>query len=105
MRSILNQLTKYHPPEADKARQVPAIELKAQKHPYQDMVESLCDCTDPIRRKRTINDALLFLNDFNPPAMTGELFPWNSPSYTTCSIGTGCSCAGRGRPTAFWPSS
>lgn len=73
MRSILKQLAKYLSPE-EKISPI-IIEIKQKEHPYQSIVESICDIANPLARKRAINDALLALNDFVPPPMTNQLYP------------------------------
>lgn len=73
MKSILRQLAKYQPP-VEESTPI-KIEVKAYTHPYQEIVENLCDITDPQLRKETINNALLALNDFTPPLLVNQLYP------------------------------
>lgn len=79
MHSILKQLAKYHPPSASPETGIapPATPIKIiqPEHPYQKMVEALCDTRDLLQRKRLVNDALLALNDFTPPPMADQLYP------------------------------
>jgi hypothetical protein len=77
VRSILNQLDKYQPPLPE-VPTTPRITIHGHTHPYQKMVEELCDVTEPERRKEIINRALLALNDFAPPPMSGQLYPLES---------------------------
>lgn len=75
MRSILKQLSKYKPPE-ENTKPTAIIEIKQNQHPYQEIVDNLCDISINLgSRKRVIDDALLALNDFTPPPMTGQLYP------------------------------
>jgi hypothetical protein len=74
MNSILKQLAKYRSLETVDEQQQ-HITVEQAKHPYQDIVDSLCDITNPLIREQTIGDALLVLNDFVPPPMTNKLYP------------------------------
>lgn len=73
MKSVLTQLAKYQP--QDTPKQTKTIELKETAHPYQEMVEKLCDTIDPFQRKQIIKNALVGLNDFVPPPTTNQLYP------------------------------
>ena len=72
MNSILRQLAKYQSPNDEPT---PTIHIKQAQHPYEGLVETLCDITDPAARKRTISDALVGLHDFAPPPMADQLYP------------------------------
>ncbi len=79
MNSILNQLAKYHPLTAVQDTRIAPpkdpIHIKQAKHPYETMVERLCDIADFEWRKQVINDSLLALNNFVPPPMADQLYP------------------------------
>lgn len=77
MRSILKQLAKYCPAASDTRIAPPQnpITARQSEHPYQGMVEALCDISDALERRKLIGDSLLALNDFTPPPMAGQLYP------------------------------
>ncbi len=76
MYSILKQLAKYHPtPTTGIVPTQNPVHIAQAEHPYQKMVEFLCDTRDLLQRKKLVNDALLALNDFTPPPMADQLYP------------------------------
>jgi hypothetical protein len=75
MKSILHQLAKYQDGRPSNNSSIPIIEIKEAPHPYQSMVENLCDIVDEVKRKQVINDALAVLVEFTPPPMTDQLYP------------------------------